>query len=262
MDHIYYYGRPCCFPCPTGGGPGPQGEPGPAGATGATGPQGEPGPAGATGATGPQGEPGPTGATGAIGPQGEPGPTGATGATGPQGEPGPAGATGATGPQGEPGPAGATGATGPQGEPGPTGATGATGTVPTDSAASYYNFQAQLTSGEQIPVFSQYTDPQGNIVQSNTRAISLAAGNYLVSYKISVTLNQPGYIQVTPSWGGAAHLENGVYFATTANGSSAVGSAHFIIQAAGPTTFFLTYSGADASNGEVNLTLLRLRDAT
>ena len=44
--------------------PGPQGEPGP---TGATGPQGEPGP---TGATGPQGEPGPTGATG---PQGEPG---------------------------------------------------------------------------------------------------------------------------------------------------------------------------------------------
>ena len=168
MDHIYYYGRPCCFPCPTGGVPGPQGEPGPAGATGAT---------------------------------------------------------------------------GPQGEPGPTGATGATGAVPTDSAASYYNFQAQLTSGEQIPVFSQYTDPQGNIVQSNTRAISLAAGNYLVSYKISVTLNR-------------------VYFATTANGSSAVGSAHFIIQAAGPTTFFLTYSGADASNGEVNLTLLRLRDAT
>ncbi len=247
MDHIYYYGRPCCCPCPTGGVPGPQGEPGPTGATGATGPQGEPGPTGATGATGPQGEPGPTGATGATGPQGEPGPTGATGPTGPQGEPGLTGATGATG---------------PQGEPGPTGATGATGTVPADSAASYYNFQARFTSGEQIPLFPQYTDPQGNITQSNASTLSLTAGNYLVSYKVSVTLSQPGYIQVTPSWGGTPHLEDGVYFATTANGSSAVGSAHFIIQAPSPTTFFLSYSGADASNGEVNLTLLRLREAT
>ncbi len=84
----------------------------------------------------------------------------------------------------------------------------------------------------------------------------------MVSYKVSVTLSQPGYIQVTPSWGGTPHLEDGVYFATTANGSSAVGSAHFIIQAPSPTTFFLSYSGADASNGEVNLTLLRLREAT
>ena len=51
-------------------------------------------------------------------------------------------------------------------------------------------------------------------------------------------------------------MEDGVYFATTANGSSAVGSAHFIVQAPSATNF------SDASNGEVNLTLLRLREAT
>ena len=37
---------------------------------------------------GPQGDPGPTGATGPAGPQGDPGPAGATGPAGPQGDPG------------------------------------------------------------------------------------------------------------------------------------------------------------------------------
>ena len=111
-------------------------------------------------------------------------------------------------------------------------------------------------------MFPAVQDSTGNITQSNTQSVLLTAGNYLVSYSVSSTLAQPGYIQVTPSYDGTPHLEYGVYFATTANGSSAVGSAHFIIQAPSPTTFFLSYSGADASNGEVNLTLLRLREAT
>ena len=55
---------------------GPQGIPGPVGATG---PQGLPGP---VGATGPQGVPGPVGA---VGPQGIPGPVGAMGPQGIQG---------------------------------------------------------------------------------------------------------------------------------------------------------------------------------
>ena len=45
---------------------GPQGDPGPAGATGAQGPQGDPGPAGATGAQGPQGIQGPPGPGGTF----------------------------------------------------------------------------------------------------------------------------------------------------------------------------------------------------
>jgi len=63
--------------------PGPQGDPGPAGADGASGPSG---PAGADGASGPSG---PAGADGASGPSG---PAGADGASGPSGPSGPAGA--------------------------------------------------------------------------------------------------------------------------------------------------------------------------
>lgn len=193
------------------------------------------------GPTGPQGEPGPTG------PQGEPGPTG------PQGEPGP------TGPQGAPGPTGLQGApgpTGPQGEPGPTGPTGA---PPPVSAASFYAYEAAFTPGQAIDLLPAVADATGAIAQPSAQAVSLAAGEYLVNYKVSATLSQPGYVQVAPSWGGAAHLENGVYFATTANGSSAVGSAHFLLETEAPTEFSLTYSGSlPARSGEVNLTFLKL----
>ena len=65
---------------------------------------------------------------------------------------------------------------------------------------------------------------------------------------------------VTPFYNGRAHLETGVYFATTADGSSACGSAHFILVATAPTTFTLTYSGPlDAREGTVTLTFLKLR---
>ena len=66
-------------------------------------------------------------------------------------------------------------------------------------------------------------------------------------------------MRVTPFYNGKAHLETGVYFATTANGSSACGSAHFILAATDPTTFSLTYSGpTDAREGTVTLTFLKL----
>ncbi len=121
-------------------------------------------------------------------------------------------------------------------------------------------FRPQFTPGQSIDLFPGAADPTGNITQPSSQQVGLAAGNYLVSYKVSATLSQPGYLQVTPSWGGSAHLESGVYFATTANGSSAVGSAHFILQAPSATTFTLTYSGSIAArSGEVGLTLLRLQ---
>jgi hypothetical protein len=62
-----------------------------------------------TGQQGPQGDPGPPGATGAQGPQGDPGPPGATGAQGPQGDPGP---------KGDPGPQGVAGKDGADGKDG------------------------------------------------------------------------------------------------------------------------------------------------
>lgn len=148
---------------------------------------------------------------------------------------------------------GATGATGPQG------ATGATGESGTNSFASFVAFQIPLVQGELIPFFTAVEDPQGNIVENGNTIITLQSGYYLVSYKVSAIFTSANYMQVTPSFNSAAHLEYGIYFATSTNGSSATGSAHFIISAPAETQFTLTYSGsADARAGEVNITFLKL----
>lgn len=229
------------------------------GATGATGPQGVTGPTGATGPTGPTGPQGTTGATGETGPAGPQGNTGATGEAGPQGATGATGATGETGPQGNTGVTGATGPPGNTGATGPQGATGATGESGTNSFASFVAFQIPLVQGELIPFFTAVEDPQGNIVENGNTIITLQSGYYLVSYKVSAIFTSANYMQVTPSFNSAAHLEYGIYFATSTNGSSATGSAHFIINAPAETQFTLTYSGsANARAGEVNITFLKL----
>ncbi len=229
---------------------GDTGATGATGNTGPTGPTGMQGIAGATGATGPQGN------TGSTGPAGPTGPTGPTGATGTMGN------TGATGPTGTMGNTGPTGATGPQGNTGPTGVTGATGAngEPSLNAfASFAAFQLPLVQSTQILLFPDVTDETGNITQSSETTITLQPGYYLVSYKVSAVFRTANYMQVTPFYNGTAHLEYGIYFATTTNGSSATGSAHFIIYAPTETQFSLTYSGsADAQDGEVNLTFLKL----
>lgn len=288
---------PCCtcrgptgptgLPGPTGptGAPGPTGPTGPAGGagmtgpTGATGPSGIPGPTGPTGptgpaggsssltgptgATGPTGEPGPTGPTGPTGPAGGGSLTGPTGATGPTGEPGPTGPTGAAGAVGPTGPTGVQGPTGPTGLEGPTGPTGAAGTVPDDVFASFFNYQYPLVRGRQLAVFPDVTDPTGNITQPALEQIALAPGYYLISYKVSAIFRQANYMQVTPSYNGVPHLETSIYFAVSADGGgSACGSGFLILRAPVATTFFLTYSGsADATDGEISLTILKLRRA-
>ncbi len=262
---------------------GPAGPTGPIGNTGATGPIG---PTGVTGSTGPTGPTGPTGDIGPIGPAGPTGSTGATGASGSTGPIGPAGQTGSTGPTGPTGPTGATGAagaigltgsTGPTGITGPTGPTGAEGVagptgptgpagsdaeVPDDVFASFFAFQQPFTVGNLISLFSSVTDPTGNITQPDAQHINLAAGYYLISYAVSALFSSPNYMQIAPSYNGSPHLDTGIYFATTSSGSSANGSAHFILRAPTATSFTLTYSGSgNATDGQVNLTILKLRRA-
>ena len=192
-----------------------------------------------------------------MGPAGEVGPTGATG---PAGEIGPTGATGPAGPAGAAGEVGPTGATGSAGEIGPTGATGPAGVAPPDAFASFIDYEDLFTSGDRITLFPSVPDPTGNITESTLTQVSLTAGYYLVTYSVSAILRDPNYIQVTPFYNGTAHLETGVYFATTANGSSAVGASSFILYAPEATTFSLTYSGPeDAREGTVTLTFLKLR---
>ena len=62
------------------------------------------------------------------------------------------------------------------------------------------------------------------------------------------------------SYNGTSHLEDGIYFATTTAGSSAAGACTLIVRTATGTTFSLTYSGsADATDGQVNVTIVKLR---
>ena len=143
----------CCGCCSNVGPAGPMGLQGPPGPQGPAGPQGAQGP---PGATGPQGIPGPAGPVGA---------TGATGATGPQGPQGPAGPTGATG---------ATGATGPQGPIGETA---------TNQNAMRYNVPSQsVAAGEIITLLATQINSTGDIIASGTGGLTLAAGQYLVSF--------------------------------------------------------------------------------
>lgn len=219
-----------------------------------TGPMGPVGTQGAQGAQGPTGPSGSPGATGPTGPTGATGPSGATGATGPAGPMGTAGEVGPTGATGPTGPAGAAG------EVGPTGATGPAGVAPPDAFASFIDYEDLFTSGDRITLFPSVPDPTGNITESTLTQVSLTAGYYLVTYSVSAILRDPNYIQVTPFYNGTAHLETGVYFATTANGSSAVGASSFILYAPEATVFSLTYNGPeDAREGTVTLTFLKLR---
>ena len=212
------------------------------------------GPVGTQGVQGAQGPTGPSGSPGATGPTGPTGATGSSGATGPAGPMGTAGEVGPTGATGPTGPAGAAG------EVGPTGATGPAGVAPPDAFASFIDYEDLFTSGDRITLFPSVPDPTGNITESTLTEVSLTAGYYLVTYSVSAILRDPNYIQVTPFYNGTAHLETGVYFATTANGSSAVGASSFILYAPEATVFSLTYNGPeDAREGTATLTFLKLR---
>lgn len=91
--------------------PGPQGEKGEKGDTGAQGPKGDTGEQGIQGPKGEQGEKGVAGKDGAQGPKGDTGEQGPTGAKGDTGAQGPAGKDGAQGPAGADGKNGTDGKT-------------------------------------------------------------------------------------------------------------------------------------------------------
>lgn len=271
---------------------GSRGPTGSTGSTGATGPTGLPGPTGPTGSTGPTGLPGPTGPTGSIGPTGLPGSTGSTGSTGPTGLPGPTGPTGSTGPIG---PTGPPGPTGPTGLPGltptitigttTTGAPGTeasvistptesgvrldftiprgdTGAAPDDVFASFVNFAMALTNGQLLPYNVDVADPTGQITLSDPTRIALQPGYYLVTYNMSCLLNEENYMQVTPYYNGAAHIEHAIYFKTSGARASAFGACPLIIDAPAPTVFTLTFnSPSTAIEGTVAVTFLKLNRA-
>lgn len=271
------------------GNTGPRGNTGPQGNTGPTGPQGLPGatsgitgPTGPQGVTGPQGPPGPQGATGPagpMGPQGIAGPTGLPGATGPKGDMGPTGPTGLQGiagptglqgakgdigPTGPTGLQGITGPTGPRGITGPTGAqgpTGPAGAAAEDAFASFINYGARFANAALIPFSAVVSDNTGQILQPDSSHITLMPGYYNISYHVSALLSTAGYMQVTPYYNSAAHIEYGLYFMTPETGgrASATGDKSLILYAPTQTQFSLTFnSNAAATEGDVSIVIQKL----
>ena len=236
--------------------------------TGATGANGLPGP------TGPSGLPGPTGPTGLPGPTG---PTGLPGPTGPSGLPGPTGPSGLPGPTG-PTPAITIGAT-TTGAPGTEASVistptqsgvqldftiprGDTGAAPDDVFASFVNFSMALSDSQLLSYNVDIADPTGQITLSDPTRIALQPGYYLVTYNMSCLLNEENYIQITPYYNGAAHIEHGIYFKTSGVRATAFGACPLIIAAPAPTVFTLTFnSPSTAIEGTVAVTFLKLNRA-
>lgn len=188
------------------------------------------------------------------------GPTGSTGAAGEEGLAGATGATGAMGPAGPTGPTGETGNTGPVGPTGVTGPTGATGPVPDDIYASFINFAALLTDASLIPMGIGVSDPTGNIVLSDPTRITLAPGIYAIFYEVSALLADSGFMQVTPYYNNAPHIEYGIYFMTNSGRSSAFGSVSFMIEVPVQTVFNLTFnSPVTATEGTLTMVIHKLR---
>ena len=249
------------------GRPGPEGPRGPRGFTGPAGPQGEqgePGPEGPQGPAGPQGEqgePGPEGPQGPAGPQGEPGepgpegPQGPAGPQGEQGEPGPEGPQGPAGPQGaqgEPGPEGPQGPAGPQGDPGEPGVI---------ARASFVTYMQQFASGAPISFATAEADGTGRITQPSSTQVGLEPGTYFVTYHISAVLETAGYLQITPSYSGGAHLEYGVYGRTADASVTVNGSAAFLAVIPEATVLTLNANASAAvRDGAMTMVILSLAD--
>ncbi|HIZ55069.1 MAG TPA: collagen-like protein [Firmicutes bacterium] len=154
------------------------------------------------------------------------------------------------------GPQGATGPTGPQGETGPTGPQGETAK---DIFGSFLTFETLFQNGQPIPLITGTADGTGNIVLANNTQINLMPGYYYISYSVSAVLDDPGYMQITPSYNGASHLEYGIYFKTNTVSSSAYGSNSIIIYVPSQTSFTLTYnSNVTSRSGAATIAVIKL----
>ena len=107
--------------------------------------------------------------------------------------------------------------------------------------------------------FSEIKDTTQNIIPSSTSAIQLQPGFYIINYTISTLLTTDGYIQITPSYNGMAHMEHSVYSRTGLARTTAEGSQTFIIEVKEPTNLTLTFNSNVAhTEGQLSLTIIKL----
>ena len=141
-------------------------------------------------------------------------------------------------------------------QPGPP---GPPGEPSLNTFASFVTFEVLFADSQRIPLATGTADTTGNIALENATQITLTPGYYFISFSVSAVLDDPGYMQITPSYNGSPHLEYGIYFKTNTVSSSAYGSNSMIIYVPSPTSFTLTYdSNVTSRSGAATVAVLKL----
>ena len=185
-----------------------------------------------------------TGPAGPMGPQGPAGPQGVQGPVGPQG------------PQGERGETGATGASGSQGIQGPQ---GPAGTTATNENAMLYNTDAQtVAAGGTLSLPANSINSTGSITASGTTGVTLAPGQYLVTFVSDANVAAAGTLGAALELGGAA-----LPYAVTAETQVAAGADRITLTAiVTPTTAqpltVINSSGSSNTYANSTLTIVKL----
>ena len=177
-----------------------------------------------------------------------------TGSAGPKGPQGPVGPQGVQGPAGPQGPQGERGETGPQGPVGATGPQGPAGTTATNENAMLYNTDAQtIAAGGTLSLPANSINSTGSITASGTTGVTLAPGQYLVTFVSDANVAAAGTLGAALELGGAA-----LPYAVTAETQDAAGADRITLTAiVTPTTAqpLTVINSSGSSNTYTNSTL-------
>ena len=177
-----------------------------------------------------------------------------TGPAGPMGPQGPVGPQGVQGPAGPQGPQGERGETGPQGPVGATGPQGPAGTTATNENAMLYNTDAQtIAAGGTLSLPANSINSTGSITASGTTGVTLAPGQYLVTFVSDANVAAAGTLGAALELGGAA-----LPYAVTAETQDAAGADRITLTAiVTPTTAqpLTVINSSGSSNTYTNSTL-------
>ena len=119
---------------------------------------------------------------------------------------------------------------------------------------------ALLILQEPLKMLSQsIADTTGNITSTSTTSLLLQPGFYQISLEVSTILSTAGYMQITPAYNGAPHIEFGIYSRTGSPQNTAEGSSHFIIEVTQATPFTVNYNSNVANtDGQLTLVIVKL----
>ena len=177
-----------------------------------------------------------------------------TGPAGPMGPQGPVGPQGVQGPAVPQGPQGERGETGPQGPVGATGPQGPAGTTATNENAMLYTTDAQtIAAGGTLSLPANSINSTGSITASGTTGVTLAPGQYLVTFVSDANVAAAGTLGAALELGGAA-----LPYAVTAETQDAAGADRITLTAiVTPTTAqpLTVINSSGSSNTYTNSTL-------